>query len=985
MSEPQPDAQVRIDVLGPLRLTVDGRPVDVPGPRRQAVLAMLAMAEGRVVSTDALLAAVWPGEPPESGRRALHSHVSRLRRHLRPAGARLERAGTGYRLALGDDELDVSRVRRIASPGQPRDVDELAGALALWRGVALAEFADVAPLAADAAALAEVRAGLTDDWLAARLDAAVAAGCPADPGLVADAARAAADTPLRERTHSLLVRVLLAAGRQADALRAAHDFRARLADQTGLDPGSDLTEAEQLAAVGAPSPTPGTPPAEPRHASVPRPRPASPLVGREHELRDLRRRVDAERLVTLVGAGGVGKTRLALEVTADASEDGRPVTVVELAAVTDARHVGTAVAAALGLRSRTDEETWAAARDALAAGAPVVLLDNCEHVLAPVRTFVAALVDACPGLTLLATSREPLGLAAEHLVRLGPLAVPEQGARSTHDVPAVQAFLAHARRHQPDLVLAGDESALVADIVRRLDGLPLALELAAGRIGALSLADLHARLDRALDLFEAGRSEPDARHRTLRDTIAWSYRSLAADEARLLGALAVFPGGVDLATAEWLAADLGVAGDPAAVVARLVEASMVTVRRAPAPHGEVTRYRPLETVRAFALDHLDASGDRPAADAALVRWATELAAAIERQAAGPDEALADARLRGELPNLRAAWDLAGARGDVDARAELVVRLDDVLVYRGLLDLSTWALELADDPALDGHPRRIEVLGSAADSAWLGGDLDRSVELADRAIAEATTPDQARRAHEALGSTALFRGDPIVATDRWEEAAAMGTDVAARALGPAALGALYGGDEDRARALLDRAMAVTADHGAPSHRAFAVYAAAEMAAGADPDAAIDLYGQAIALARSVGATFVEGVASVGLVRLWGASGRRRQALEGYRTLLAAWRRSGNWTQVWTTMRNLAGLLAEAGQSEAAVTLLAAAAAAPEAPDVQVDVVAAELAALEAGLADALGPDRVARLRVIAVTLGRSQVVDRALEAVEAALG
>jgi hypothetical protein len=180
------------------------------------------------------------------------------------------------------------------------------------------------------------------------------------------------------------------------------------------------------------------------------------------------------------------------------------------------------------------------------------------------------------------------------------------------------------------------------------------------------------------------------------------------------------------------------------------------------------------------------------------------------------------------------------------------------------------------------------------------------------------------------------------------------------------------------------MTATDRLGCPSYRAFALYTAAEMAAGPDPEGAADLYGQAITLARSVGATFIEGVASVGLVRVWSATGRPRRALDGYRTLLPAWRRSGHWTQVWTTLRNLATLLADAGQHEAAVTLLAAADAAPEAPDVQLDVVAAELATVEDGLVEALGPDRVASLRTAAGALPRGEVVDVALAAIDAAL-
>ncbi len=246
-------AQVRIEVLGPMRVTVDGAPVDVPGPRRRAVLALLAAAEGRAVSTDEILDAVWPDEMPDSGRRTLHSHVSRLRRHLGPHGDCLQRTTTGYRLDLGPDGFDATEARRVASdPALAADPGVLHSALGLWRGAALDEFPDVPPLATEAAALEELRRSLTDAWLGCRLAGRHELSAAEDPELVADASRAAADAPLRESTHALLVRILAAAGRQADALRAAHAFRHRLADETGLDPGRELSEAERQAR-GAPS------------------------------------------------------------------------------------------------------------------------------------------------------------------------------------------------------------------------------------------------------------------------------------------------------------------------------------------------------------------------------------------------------------------------------------------------------------------------------------------------------------------------------------------------------------------------------------------------------------------------------------------------------------------------------------------------------------------------------------------------------------
>ena len=590
---PELPATVRIDLLGPLRLQVDGEASEVPGTRRRAVLALLALSEGRSVTVDELLNAVWPSEVPESGRRALHSHVSRVRGHLGPAADRLVREGDSYRLVLLPGELDLVEVRQLAGRSEQVAAGEAVGllreALGQWRGTALDEFADVAPLAAAGVGLEELRRDLQDRLLEARL-----ASGP-DAALVHDAARAAAADPLRERTQLVLARVLAAEGRSAEALRVVHELRRRLADETGLDPSPAVAALETEIATGmlAPRATAGRP--------AGRARPQSPLVGRQRERAQLTQLVAGERLVTLVGPGGVGKTRLTVEVVADLLDEGtREVAFVELAAVDDGSRLPDVLGAALGLRTPDRHDLLTVAIERLAIGTPVVVLDNCEHLLDDCRDLAARLVGMCDGLTVVATSREPLGLAGERVVRLGPLAVPPPGARP-EDVaaaPAIIAFRLHAERRDGTFVLSDADLPIVAEIVRRLDGLPLALELAAGRTTSLSVGDLRDRLGRALDLLEAGRASTELRHRTLRSTIEWSYRLLAAPEQRLLRALAQLPSGFGLDAAEHFGTTLAVEGDPAGHLARLVDASVVA--REQSPVG--SRYLLLETVRAFALE-----------------------------------------------------------------------------------------------------------------------------------------------------------------------------------------------------------------------------------------------------------------------------------------------------------------------------------------------------------------------------------------------
>lgn len=894
---------VRVELLGPLRLAVDGVPVDVPGPKRRAVLALLAAAESRVVTADHLLDALWPAEPPASGRAALQSHVSRLRGHLGPAGSRLVSTGGGYRLALEGAELDVAQARsllRRARDGADAAVDHLRAAGALWRGPVLAEFADVPPLAAAAVAYGQLRRDVTELLVACsirsgRLD-----------GVVGLATAALAEDPLREPAVLLLVRALAATGDAAQALAAAREYRRRLAEETGLDPSPALGELERAVAAGELVVV--------RAPAVPA-RGSTPLLGRDAQLAALGRLVESERLVTVVGPGGVGKTRVALELARRAGSS----RVLRLARVIDPAAVPHALAAVLDLRVVTGDVLGACVA-VLGTTRALLVVDNCEHLLDEVRHTVERLLDGCPGLTVLATSREPLGLPAETASRLAPLALPGAGS-DTGGVPSVALFLDRAARARPGFSPGPADLRLVGDLVRRLDGMPLAIELAAGRLTGLALPDLADRLDRALDLL--GSRTGDPRHRTLRATVEWSYDLLPAEEQRLFRHLAAFVDGVDLPTAEAVAAELGLTADPAGALSHLVDASMVEVSFAGRP-----RYRMLETLRAFGVDRLVAAGEAAAADDRLLRWAVDLTSWADATAATDREPDADAALRRELPNLRAAWRLARRRGALDEAIALVVALHEVAVWRDLVEFRGWADELVGDPALDGHPRVATVLGAAARNAYMRGDHARAEALARDGLARATDAEGRWFCLDSLANAALSRGAfaEVVAHKRLADSHAVRP---AGGLGVAALAATYAGDLDEARDL--RAALLRQHPLSPTLRAFADYVAAEIenAAGhAEPAEAH--YLAAIEGARASGATFVVGIASVGLVTVRAAAGRTADALRGYREIVEYFAESGNWTQLWVTLRNLAALLRRLGDEEPAALLDAAADRAPDAP-------------------------------------------------------
>ncbi|MGS0685539.1 BTAD domain-containing putative transcriptional regulator [Nakamurella sp. GG22] len=937
---------VRVDVLGPLRLTVDGEQVDVRGSKRRAVLALLAIAQGRTVTVDSLVDALWPSEAPESGRQALQSHVFRLRGQLGAAAARLQTQPSGYRLELGADELDLAQARALLTRGRSeRDpaaaFTVLRQADALWRGTVLADLTEFLPIGNAAVEWAQLRRDVTDALLAS----GIAAG-RSDEVLTLAVESLAAD-PLREPAVLLLMRALAGVGRPADALREGREYRQRLADETGLDPSPALSQLERDIAGGATGPGSQAPN---RTA-----RPATRIIGRETELAELRRLLGSERLVTIVGPGGVGKTRLGVEA-AHRDPSHAETTTVLLAPVTDPTAIPHALAAALNL-TVVQGDVLAACLAVLGNRAGLLLVDNCEHLIDEVRDTVDIVLASCPRLTVLATSREPIGLPAECVVRLTPLPLPD-GEPDIARVPSVAVFLERAARVGPGARPTAAELPTVADIVRRLDGMPLAIELAAGRLSTFSLTDLQGRLDRSLDLVGGARSSGDARHRTLRSTIEWSYELLTKDEQRVFRQLAMFVDGVDVDTAERYAAELAPNRDPGDILARLVDASMIV-----ASFEGGTRFRMLETLRSYGLDRLAAAGDADAAAQRFLRWAVQLAGWIDATMSTEQEPEADAILRRELPNLRAAWRLARDRGSLDDAAALVVALFDGIGHRDLIEIRGWAGELADDPALPTHPEATAVLGTAAEAAYHGGDYARADRLARRGLELATSTAGSWYCLTALSVADLARGAHADAVEH----SIAGATVSSRYrgnVGVAALAATYAGDLERARSWHDR---MTAAEVSPTMRAWSAYVAGEIESFAGhPDDAAPHYARAIDLARSSGATFLVGVATVGLLAVRVTGGHLREALTGFRDVIDYFARTGNWTHLWVTLRNLAELLRRLGDHETAALLDAAADRAPDAP------------------ADTRAPAHAPRFDDVEPVSNRDELLDAARQAIDRAL-
>lgn len=528
-----------------------GRRGDRRGRWRQAAhpLIRLALDAGRTVTADLLSHALWPEEGPTDRANALQSLVSRLRQTL-PGTPVVRSDPGGYRLELPPEAVDALRFERLAREGRRALRDRQAGiaarrlreALGLWRGEALADVAEAPFAAAAVVRLSELRLGAIEDRIEAELQSA-----PEHSHLVAELEELAALHPLRERLRVLLVKALHADGRQAEALTAYEEFRRLLADELGADPGPELQDAHLAALRGEKAPEP---------ASSTRPRgnlrvALTSFVGRAEEQARIRKQLKEGRLVTLVGPGGAGKTRLATTFAATIA-DGVPggAWLVELAPVTDPADVTQAVVGALGLREVGWLDTPTASRDplsrlveALSAVETLIVLDNCEHVIDGTARLVDDLLGRCPRLRVLATSREPLGILGEALCPVPPLGLPEPGASADEApaYPAARLFADRAAAAQPDFSITDDNVAAVSEICRRLDGLPLAIELATARLSSLPVEEVAARLGDRFRLLTGGSRTVLPRHQTLRAAVGWSWDLLDDDERGVAERLAVFP------------------------------------------------------------------------------------------------------------------------------------------------------------------------------------------------------------------------------------------------------------------------------------------------------------------------------------------------------------------------------------------------------------------------------------------------------------
>lgn len=594
---------MRVVMLGPVEgYAADGTRIDIGGARLRMLLARLALEAGRPVSADSLIDDLWGAEAPSGAAAALQGLVSRLRKAL--AGvATVELVAGGYRLPVRAEDVDAHRFGELAAQGRrdlvagrPKEAAALlAAALDLWRGPALADIQE-APFARNTATrLAEIRATAEED----RFDAELRLGRHAE--VLADLGASAAERQLSERLAELRMRALSAAGRQSDALAVYEEIRSRLGYELGVDPSPELQKVH-LALLRGELERPVT------QAEAPASRlPArlTSFVGRQTELDQLARLVDASRLVTIVGPGGSGKTRLALEW---ADHERRRVWFAPLAGVSRPDQLADVVLGALGGLYGGGQPKPADPLDRMVermdVGEAVLVLDNCEHLVEAAAELAEQLLVRLPQLRVLATSREPLAVNGEALCHLGPLELPAEDPDITDAArsAAVQLFTDRAVSVRPGFALDESSVAAVAEICRRLDGMPLALELAAAKLRAMSVEQIARRLDDRFRLLTSGSRTALPRQRTLLAVVEWSWDLLSGPERVLARRLSLFPGGASLAALEAVCPDETLpAEDVLYVAGSLVEKSII--------QQDGDRYRMLETIRAYAAARLAESGD----------------------------------------------------------------------------------------------------------------------------------------------------------------------------------------------------------------------------------------------------------------------------------------------------------------------------------------------------------------------------------------
>jgi predicted ATPase/DNA-binding SARP family transcriptional activator len=948
-------AHVGYRVLGAVELVdAEGHARPIGSTSQRTLLAVLLAAHGDVVGLDALVEAIWLDAAPATALTTLRTYVSRLRARLGPA---LVARGGGYALDIPAGALDSDRFEALVDAAQRADpadaVDLLAAALDLWHGPAYGDRADVERVRAEARRLDE-------RCRAAREARAVALLRIGRHEEAVAAAETLVDAePLREGGWAVLIEALAGAHRTADALRAYRRAAAALAE-VGLEPTQALRDAEQIALRGtAPRRATGTPSEIARSDRFVPPLVSSSFVGRDDDVKLIAELVCNTRLVTLAGPGGVGKTRLAVEVARGAAQRTELGScLVELASVANPVAVPDAIVTTLGLsadgRSAVDILPSVGDLDVL------IVLDNAEHVIDATAAAVECILSGGASARVLATSREPLAIDGEHLWTVAPLV--------TADADASAAILFRERAAS---VGATPDDPAVMRLVQRLDGLPLAIEMAAAQLDTTTAEELADALDERLDTLRSIRRLAPARHRSLNDVLAWSEARLDDTEAGVLAALSIFAGPVVATDIEGVLEQPGVLD----VVRTLTRRSLVNIDRSRTP----ARFYLLETIREFARQRLVSAGRADELARRHAEWFAEVTRAADVELRTTGEAAAQARLESVLAELRAARDWAFDR-DLGLAADLSAHLYIYAQARFVDEPLLWAEQLLDRVTGD-DPHRPVLLAAAATRHIRRGNIARARELAHEAVERAGDTPDALPALDALTDAGLFDGrvDQSRATARaMMQLARRHGDLHFQAIAGSglALSAAYGGEPD------PDVEAVLADLDqlplSPSARGWLAYTRGELCHGHDSQQALTHYADALREARTVNNRYLEGAAIVSSCSLRARTGDPFAALDDFADAVNHWNRVANTPEQLTTLRNLAVLFQRVDAPEPLAELLGAV---DHADNPTYGEEADRLQDARSWASTTLGPVRLDELSALGATRNIAAAAHAALDAID----
>lgn len=959
---------VSLSFLGPLELVVDGKTVHPGGPNQRALLCYLVLHAGQPISVAALIEAVWGDDAPHGAIRSLRTYVSNLRQMLGPAVELRGEQGT-YRLEIRSLATDIAGFREVIEDAgavtDPRERSKiLAAALDLWRGPFLADV-DRVWVGAEASALEWERQRATAEWA----ESTIVAGHPSRVVPVLE--REVSEKPTDEQLCALLMRGLYGSGRQTEALAAYRRLRDNLTLELGVEPGPEVRALEEqiLLHVAA---------KEDAQTAWLLPSPPADLVGRSVEIEDLLARIEEIRLLTLTGPGGVGKTRLALELGRRIIDMGnQPVLFADLSTVFDEEAVDAVLASSANVQPHPDSGPLVSLIEYLRHRNAVLIIDNCEHLASAVARSLLALLRACPEISLIATSRAPLHIDGEFEWRTPSLGLPDRTDVSIDELrrwPAVELLL----RRAPNSFPASDASpGDVVTLCRRLDGLPLALELAASRLGSMTPAEITAALE------SQARSSPGSSgvaHQPgmLDATIAWSHQLLDAGPRQLLGRLGVMSGRFSFEDVVSVCAPASVSAETVrGWLSGLVDQSLVMAETS----GTRTRYRLLETIRHFAFAHL---GEYEAeVRSRHARHYATLAEAEAPRLLTDEEGQAVAELSFAYDNLRSAMGWAMETGEVGVAAQIVASMPDWGYWRSRYELSRWAQWVWETTTPD-HPRWRAVCGSAARGAWLGGRFDQAIRFGSAAT-ETIGTVIARCAHpdDAVADVALYRGDANTALAHYSRVAAEATDSGAitRKIWAtyylAVINAVLGRSPEAVEAAT-KALAAARETGNPTALSFSLYANGLAVKHRSPSQAIAMFEEAVRMADSVGNDWFGGIARMELASTQTTHGDLGEGFRGFASVVDHWHRVGDDTQLRLTWRYLVKALSDVGCPQEAAMLAGALRADPG------SVLTHPRPRLLAELAAVLGHAEYTRLTVRGSIMTVPELVVTSLGAIDRAL-